>query len=382
MRISDLLWMAIKNLKGKLIALIIVEIAISTFCLCFAGAVLVTVQQEKSLPYELEVVSDTAKISDSALAEISRIPDVMAVTPVLQVPVSAKIGGYKAQLTFTGIEASYINETFAQGGAFPENSVMPYIVLNKAACKLFKDEISDGYGTESEEPVIDWLNAVVSVQTNEGAKPVVSKIVGLLSGDDEDQKPVAYISVASAKNLLQDGQSADYMSAKVRVENVGYAADVSIELKKRGLNVLNANEDDELKWDTEHKESTHLVLLGVSCVFTALIFSIYQMKRLRFEQKDVLAALQWIGLKEKDARRISIIQSTVIGLLGVAIGIIVSVFVPSFISSETEETTIFFLQIPFYIIAICAVICIIAYVVPVQIWRIKLKDLNSPRLNG
>ena len=147
MRISDLLWMALKNLKGKFNALIVVGVAISAFCLCFAGAVLLTVQQEKSLPYELNVLSGTDKLSDNEVAEISKLPDVTAASPMLQVPVTVQTGGYKTQLILTGIDGSYLNEAFSQGGVFPDSSDMPYIVLNKAACKLFKDKNGSG-GTQ------------------------------------------------------------------------------------------------------------------------------------------------------------------------------------------------------------------------------------------
>ena len=140
MRIPDLLWMAIKNLIARWVVPIVGMTAISAFCLCFAGTVLTTVQQEKSLPYELNVIPGTINLSDSAIVEISDIPDVTAATLVLQIPANVQIGEYDAQLTLSGIDAAYLNEAFSQGGVFTDNSVMPYIVLNKAACKLFTEE--------------------------------------------------------------------------------------------------------------------------------------------------------------------------------------------------------------------------------------------------
>ena len=72
MRISNLLWLAAKNLKFRPMVLSALAVAISVFCLCFAGAVLVSVQQEKSLPYELEVTSNSAEISDSVFSSDNR----------------------------------------------------------------------------------------------------------------------------------------------------------------------------------------------------------------------------------------------------------------------------------------------------------------------
>ncbi len=365
MRISDLLWMAVKSLKGRLMVLPAAAIAISTFCLCYAGAVLLTVQQEKSLPYELEVVSDTAKLSDSILAGISGIPDVTTVTPVLEVPAGIEAGGYKAQLTLTGIDASYINETFTQGGVFPDSSAMPYIVLNEAACKLFENESGSASTEETDVPQIDWLSAAVSVQASEGAKPVVSKIVGLLSGDDKDQEPMAYIGVASAKGLLRgDGQSTDYISAKVRVENVGYAADVSEEIKKTGLSVLNANEDAELKWSMELEEMTYLIVVGAFGLLCSAFLAATRRTADVLAHKHTFSALQWIGMKKSDIKRLFALQALLTALLGIAVGTIVSVSVPSFLAPEAVGTSIFALAIPFGAAATSAAICLVCDMLP------------------
>ena len=66
---------------------------------------------------------------------------------------------------------------------------------------------------------------------SENSKPVISRIVGILSRDDEKQEPAAYISIASVKNLLSgDGQNTDYMGADVRIENIGCTASVSTQI--------------------------------------------------------------------------------------------------------------------------------------------------------
>jgi hypothetical protein len=138
MKTVDLLRIAAKNLKGRWMILPALGMAISIFCLCFAGAVLVTVQQEKSKPYELAVSdSGNAGITDSTVAQIDKLPNVTAATALLQVSASVKTGIYSAQLTLTGIDPSYLNTSLSKGGVFPQSGDMPYIVLNAAAEKQF-----------------------------------------------------------------------------------------------------------------------------------------------------------------------------------------------------------------------------------------------------
>ena len=374
MRISDLLFLAMKNLKSKWIMPPVAATAIGVFCLCFAGMVLTTVQEEKSFPHELDVLSGTVKVSDNAIAELSDIPNVTAVTPLLQVPVSVQAGKYTVQLTLTGIDAAYLNDAFAQGGIFPDSSVMPYIVLNKAACRQFADETSSETDADAEEPAINWLNAAVSVQTNGAAKPVVSKVVGILLKDDEGQEPAAYISIASAKALLQAaGQSTDYIGANVRIENIGYAEHVSRAIAKLGLSVSSLNKDVQIKWDMELKEMTYLILIGAVCLISSSAIMIGRIKISRFEQEEALAALRWIGMEEKEIARIFTTQAILIVLSGIAVEMIVSVLVPPFISPEMQGRTVFSLRIPFSVLASCAAICLMASIVPICMWQLKKK---------
>ena len=361
MRISDLLWMALKNLKARFMVLPVAAIAISTFCLCFAGAVLTSVQQEKGVPCELEVLSGSEQLLESTLAGIAAIPDVTAVTPVLQVPVSLKTGGYTAQLTLTGMDASYLTEDFAQGGIYSDSSVMPYIVLNKAACKLFTDEKGSGNGTTDEEaePPVDWLNSGVSIQTGENTRPIVAKLVGILSKYDEDQEPAAYISIASAKALMQQGGlSTDYMKANVRVTNAGWAESVSKAVTGLGLSVRDSNGATQAKWDTELKEMTYLILLSVFGLVCWALLAATRRKILLLEHKGTILALQWIGMKKQSIGQLFLLQSLMSVLLGITTGIIIGVAVPSFLRPELIDTSIFSLQIPFGVASVSAAICI------------------------
>ena len=259
MRTSDRIRLALKSLRGKWAVLPAAGVTIAAFCLCFAGAILMTVQQEKAQPYELIVSAEDASLSDNDVVELSQTEDVTAATAVLQVPVTMTVGEYVAALTLTGADADYLEGGFSQGGAFSDDSVMPYIVLNAAALKQFsesgttddsknsgdtyndEEDMDDDITSESTEaPDVDWLNESCSVQLGEGIKAVTSKICGILSDDDTDetQEPAAYISLSSAKELLQaSGQGTGYTMIYVRAKNIGCADGISKAVAKLGLTV-------------------------------------------------------------------------------------------------------------------------------------------------
>jgi hypothetical protein len=467
MKTVDLIRIAAKNLKGRWMVLPSLGMAISVFCLCFAGAVLTTVQHEKSQPYELAIsAAGNSNISDSAMARIAKLPDVTAATPLLQVSARVKTGIYSAQLTLTGIGPSYLNTDFSKGGVFPQSGDMPYIVLNAAASKQFSNNtanddtgndtgadntsgsdagnadtgIGNNTGSDStagsdagtqtdtgtdagnantstgadtgsgnitgsdagtktdigtqtdtgsntninvdasagtdantdagndsdantNAPKIDWLNASYSLQTGGNGQWIPSKVCGMIAGSDKGQESAAYISLTAAKNLLQkSGQSTNYTGAKVRVTNIGCADSVSQAIAELGLNVTNSNTALQTKWDGELKEMTYLIVIGAFCLLCSAVLIAVWRKISMQEQKEAWEMLRWLGIKEKNIGRLFMFQAMMISLIGIAVGIIVSLSLPSFLPTELKGSSIYTLPVPFEVILLSIIICIIAAV--------------------
>jgi hypothetical protein len=365
MKWIDLIRLAARTLKGRWAALPVVGVAVAAFCLCFAGAVFTTVQQEKALPYELIVSSEGAvKLSDRIIAEISNIPDVVAVTAVLHVPVTIKTGKYAAQLTLAGMDAAYLREPFSQGSGFPDSSVMPYIVLNDAACKLFSDGETS---SDKETPEIDWLSAGFSLQIGEGGLGVTSKVCGILAEEEKKsgQEPVSYISLSAAKQLLRkSGQSTDYSTAHVRVPNIGEAHSVSRAIAALGMTVTNSNEESQARWDAALKEIGYLLAMGVLGLLCSAVLLSAQRKILDFEQKGALEMLRWLGMRRRDMIGLFLLKSLMLLFSGIAAGLIVGLSLPSFLPPELAGASYFTLSIPPGVAAASAVICIAAGLVP------------------
>jgi ribosomal protein S11 len=386
MKIFDLIKLSLKNLKGRWALFPIIGIAISAFCLCFAGVILITVQEEKSIPYEIIISSEgNSGLSDNMVAEIAKLDSVVSISPVYQIPVIIKTDEYLAQLTLTGINAGYLKEGYSQGNSFPENSIMPYIVLNEAAQKKFskkslsseKSLSNDNSGTENTEsesasklPEIGWLNANFTMQLSEDGKAVVSKVCGILATEDnkEKQEPAAYVSLSVAKSLFQKSeQGNNYAAIHVRVKNIGEADDVSKSLLMLGLTVSNSTSELQAGWDIDTKEMVYLITIGAFCLVCATVLIAASRQISSLKQEKEWEALRWMGMRQKDIHRLFAIQGIMISIIGTALGIVVAAALPSFLSSEEPEATNFLLQTPVEIIAITASICLLLGQLPLWI---------------
>lgn len=364
MNMFDLTRLAFRNLKGRWAVLPVAGFAVAAFCLCFAGAILTTVQEEKAQPYELMLSAQgSAGITDSVIADILKIPDAKAATSVLQIPVTIQTGKYIAQLTLTGMDANYFDGVYAQGGIFPADSVMPYIVLNEAACKQFAEEEKDA---GKEAPGIDWLNAGYSLISGEADRSVTSKVCGILSdGDAKDAEPMAYISLPVAKGLLRkSNQPTAAQAAWVRITNIGCADAVSRQIAALGVDVTNSNEQMQTEWGAEMKEMTYLLVISAFCLMCAVTLLAGNREITKQKQREALETLRWMGMKEREVSRLFTLHAFLVSMLGTMLGVAVSLALPSFMPMELHGVSGYTLSIPLGVAVTSFVLCMLAGIIP------------------
>ncbi len=350
MRTSELFKIARKGLWGAGAALPIAGFAVALFCLCFAGAVFFSVRQEKAQPYE--IVAYTEQFSQEEIAKIAQTENVTAVTPVLEVPVRITVGVYTADLTLTGIDVAYLQGAFSQGSVFPEESVMPYIVLNTAACRQF----TNGEDRPEEElPAVDWLGARFSIQTGEGTSAVVSKVAGIL---EADENAAAYISLSTAKKLLRkSGGDTAYTVLYVRVKNIGCAQSVADALVAQGGNVVNATQALEEEWDKKLGEMTYLIVTGGFCLLCTAALLAAREKAASLQNKGAREMLKWMGMANKDLSRLSMIRLALLFWPGMAAGALASLSLPAFLFPTSAQDSIFLLGIPWTVLCVGILLC-------------------------
>jgi hypothetical protein len=355
MKIFDALRTGAKTANGKWEAVIAAGMAICVFCLCFAGAIFAHVQEEKDRPSELSLSTlKSAKIADSLLAQVAGIEGVAAVSAAVELPVTLKTGSYSAGLTITGLKPGYIDNKFATGGSLPENSAMPYIVLNEAACKSFSDG-KTGFGGTEKEKDIDWLSAGFVLETEDGQSAAV-KICGIIPDETEDEAPLAFMDIKKAQELLRTGgQTADPVLAYARTQNAGYAKSAAEAISNLGLSVTNENEELQARWDSSLMEADYLIALAVLAL--ALTGCIIRLGMKMSVPAGRERRSGWTGSKSGLYKAL-VMRTMFVVVCGIAAGIVVALFTPMFILPEDIAASSFALYAPWWTVLASAGICL------------------------
>lgn len=320
MKRSDLWWLALKGWK-RIMFPGIFFLVLAVYLLGMSSTILWTLSQEKSAPCRLVAEAGTGSGTD--LTKLSQISGVTAYTAVYEVPVSVTAGAYTADLTLYGIDSDFLDEGLKEGSVYPEETVMPYLLVNEPALKLFQDSA----GQPVQEPdSVDWLNSGVTI---EGAPPVVSKICGILKSEADEDSPSAYISQTSAKALLaQRGETA---SGKIWIalQNSGYEESVEKALSALGYTVENADREREERWTLSETKGLSLCLAGVIALLAAFTVLLLRIKEDAMQHELEYRHLQKLcgGPVQKRLSLIRVIAVTLLaGLIGTALLVLTQSF--------------------------------------------------------
>ena len=105
MKLTDYLAMAGHSLHRSFDTAGTLFTAAAVTVLCFSGAILTTIHDEKAAPCELSVTAPSyLAITEQSIQDFRAIADVMDATGTVEMPVTAVSGKYAASLTLVGID--------------------------------------------------------------------------------------------------------------------------------------------------------------------------------------------------------------------------------------------------------------------------------------
>ena len=140
MRITNYLTLVGHGLHRGFVAAEVLFTAAAATAMCFSGAVLTTIHNEKTEPCELSVTAPSyLTITEQSIQDFHSIDDVVDATGIVEVPVIAAGGKYTASITLVGIDGEYLNDLVRQ---------------DKAICQLYAghrlagDRVFSGYGRQ------------------------------------------------------------------------------------------------------------------------------------------------------------------------------------------------------------------------------------------
>ena len=342
MKNTDIFIYALRSMRPGFAAVYILALLLATACFCFAGAIWADVWTEKQEPCVLSVTAPGyVELNEQTIQDMLEIPEVVEASGRLELSVKVTSGSYTADLNLTGIDGAYLDAVYTQGGLFPEQSAMPWLVLSEAAARSFTDPDKAAQKKKDELPSIDWLSADFTIQT--GEITVAAKVCGLTDGEE----PTGYISRDMAKTLLQrQGQPAAYTSAAVRITNIGAAEAVTQQIAALGFQVENMDSARQVKWDLQLREAAYLLLLGASVFVCAMLIRTAEGLRNRDRECAQTQALRWMGMPAAKIRALGLAGDICLDILATALGVVVSYIVAWAIPPEMREGTNFALSMP------------------------------------
>ena len=95
------------------------------------------IRTEKNTPYELTATTDNNNIDLNTLMQIDGVE---RISPVINLSASLSVDEYKLDCEIRAVYSNFPSLKIIQGTMYPDNSNMPYLILNKPAAKSFAQE--------------------------------------------------------------------------------------------------------------------------------------------------------------------------------------------------------------------------------------------------
>lgn len=327
MKTTNLFWMAGRFTFAAFSILFLIGIAAGSYCWCAGGGLAAGVQEQLSKTYELYALPTSSIITGELVPEIQQIEGVAAASVTKDLTAVLQSGDHSAEMTLEGIGVGYLQEEISEGTVFPDETVMPYIILNKAGWDLLQDKDENGETIQG----TDWSESSVSILAGTESYAIAAKICGIM--DDGKEDPKAYVSISSTKMLAGDSSFTGYVA---RARETRYAKSVSEKLAALGLDVQNTVPVEQSDWDGKNKEAGYLMLLGSAVIFYSVFLYLNLENPMHTKNRYKLEMLRSIGLCASDLLKIFLLKSIFLFCTGFAFGLVCYALIPQMIAPEAS----------------------------------------------
>lgn len=251
--------------------------------------------KELSSPYVL-----SGSVSGQAeLDKYYEISSLDAVTPVLSVTSTLSKQESSLSGTITAVTSEYLDIAFFQGGAFPDESNMPFLVLNRYAAEHFTTQDDTVTAVEVNDTV------VMKIQDQE----VSAIICGIF--EDELEQPVVYMSYTVVSRMLPKEENIDLLFRLKRTDDLEEAAK---ELDKLHISVTYDRSLPE-RWKLTKQQIYQTFLSALVLLLCSAIQMAGQNKRELQEALPQLQALCLCGMSLSQIRLLYPIRTVFAELL-------------------------------------------------------------------
>jgi ABC-type antimicrobial peptide transport system permease subunit len=302
--------------------------------------------------------STEKKLNEESLAEFKNIPDVTAVTPIVEDQIKLVDGKYSTYMSLKGIEPSSMKEfdfKIGEGRLF-QTGDQDVLIFGGGMKHTFYDENSRRRRGPDKEPEIDLMNDKIimtfdmnygrkrnpnesSLENQDGEKKVnyktyKVKTVGILQEGSYDTDYNVYMPIEQVKKLIKEKNKAEgnktktdgneYQTILVKVEDISKVQEVQQKIKDMGYEAWSLS--DALESLNKTSVIIQAVLGGIGAVslLVAAIGIANTMIMSIYERTKEIGVMKVIGASLRDIKKLFLFEAGMIGLLGGTVGIVLS----------------------------------------------------------
>lgn len=261
--------------------------------------------EELSSPYVL-----SGSVSGQAeLEKYYEISSIDAATPVLNVDAGLSSQEAALSASMTAVTSDYLNVAFSLGGPFPDESNMPFLVLNRYAAEHFTTQDDSVTSVDVNDTV------VMTIQEQE----VSAVICGIF--EDGLEQPVVYMSYTVASRMLPKEETIDLLFRLKRTDDL---EEVAKELDQLHVSITYDHALPE-RWKLTKQQIYQTALSALVLLLCSAVQMAGQNKREQQEALPELQALLLIGIEKSSLRTLRNLRAFFAELVCILPGIFYSI---------------------------------------------------------
>ena len=284
-------------------------------------------------------------LNDKSVNDFKQIPNVEAVSPILETYGTIINGRYISSVPIRGIDPSTM-EAFgfeAQEGRLLENTDSLHVVFGSYMANSFYDPGSRVWREIKVDLMRDRMKLTLGPiegnsmmgQSNQNSvkyKEYDFVSAGILTEGDWESSYGIYMPISQVEQMIEDKNKAEnvrpdrnnkskYNQINVKVSDSKYVKDIQDFIKESGYEAYSLN--DQLDFVKEQTMVIQLVLGGIGAVslLVAAIGITNTMIMSIYERTKEIGVMKVIGASLKDIKRLFLLESALIGFLGGLVGI-------------------------------------------------------------
>lgn len=280
-----------KTLTGGLVWCIILSaVAVYWLLVSWETAMDLSRQKKDSL-----TVSGTGEIHQAVLSEAQKIDGVSVISEKRMTGGTLVFGEYSQMVTVYGVSPAYMREV-SGGIAADFEGAMPYVLMDAAALKGFKNE--------DDEPLVVEDEGALYMQTMTlaGEYEVPLRMAGTteneaflgdaLPDDASNQGGCIYMALDWFEKLWPDADMTEEVkTVTVRIKDGSFIEPVSEALSRLGIAVT---EGYTTLWTDMEKTAEDALYKGMLALASASLAGYYELKLWRLRHKALLSYMHWL----------------------------------------------------------------------------------------